>query len=112
MGDQDITVPRETLLKIGAELVAERKAAVEAAGDGDAPADMLACMIIANNTLPVNQRLSDDVLVAREFLFPISSWRATFLLDQRGTHLGRCRARKYEVTVRSLAVSSRTHSEF
>ncbi|KAJ7150741.1 cytochrome P450 [Mycena filopes] len=60
-----ITGPRETLLKIGAEILAERKAAVLAAGDGEPPADMMSCMIISNNALPAHQRLSDDVLIAQ-----------------------------------------------
>ncbi|KAJ7822605.1 cytochrome P450 [Mycena leptocephala] len=65
LGNEDTTGPRETLLKIGSELLAERKAALAGAVNGDAPRDMLSCIITANNALPINDRLSNDVLIAQ-----------------------------------------------
>jgi hypothetical protein len=59
------------LLKIGSELLAERKAALAGAVNGDAPCDMLSCIITANNALPMNDRLSNDVLIARMFHLPL-----------------------------------------
>ncbi|KAJ6540556.1 cytochrome P450 [Mycena capillaripes] len=67
LSDKDLIGPRDLLLKIGAELLAERKAAiVKAKAAGEEPSrDMLSCMIIANDALPAKDRLSDKVLIAQ-----------------------------------------------
>ncbi|KAJ7028058.1 cytochrome P450 [Mycena alexandri] len=65
LGSRNITAPRNTLLQIGAEILAERKSAVATAADGAPPIDMLSSMIMVNNALPIEQRLSDDTLIAQ-----------------------------------------------
>jgi cytochrome P450 len=73
-GTQVFEASKRRLFDIGARLMAESKAYVEAAG-GDknisGGRDLLSVLIKANmaSDLPDNQRLSDDEVIAREFLY-------------------------------------------